>query len=217
MKLELIHRPKIRVGIFDEDPVRLIGFRDVLGSERDLQLTLAGNIELGESVEIDVAILRERRGCSLTRQLEKITAALPRTRVLATGSSLDQNDVIESIGLGAKGYIRETASAAEFASAIRTVNQGLIWAPRRLLAIVIDRIIDSFPGARSTDRVALTSREKEVLQILVTGSSNKEIATPLGIEVRTVKAHVSHLMQKLGVTNRLAAAVEAVRQSIVSI
>jgi hypothetical protein len=44
--------------------------------------------------------------------LEKITAALPRTRVLATGSRLDQNDVIESIGLGAKGYIRETASAA---------------------------------------------------------------------------------------------------------
>jgi DNA-binding NarL/FixJ family response regulator len=67
------------------------------------------------------------------------------------------------------------------------------------------------------DRVALTSREKEVLQILVTGSSNKEIAAPLGIGVRTVKAHVSHLMQKLGVKNRLAAAVEAVRQSIVSI
>ncbi len=65
MKLELIHRPKIRVGILDEDPLRLIGFRDVLGSERDLQLTLAGNIKLGESVEIDVAILRERRGCSL--------------------------------------------------------------------------------------------------------------------------------------------------------
>ena len=172
MKLELIHRPKIRVGILDEDPLRLIGFRDVLGSERDLQLTLAGNIKLGESVEIDVAILRERRGCSLACQLEKMTAALPRTRVLATGSSLDQNDVIQSIGLGAKGYIRETASAAEFANAIRTVNQGLIWAPRRLLALVIDRIIDSFPGARSMDRVALTSREKEVLQILVTGSSN---------------------------------------------
>jgi DNA-binding NarL/FixJ family response regulator len=217
MKLELIHRPKIRVGIFDEDPLRLIGFRDALGSERDLELTLAGNMELGERVDIDVAILRERRGCSLACQLEKITAALPRTRVLATGSSLDQNDVIESIGLGAKGYIRETASAAEFANAIRTVNQGLIWAPRRLLAIVIDRIIDSFPGAHSMDRAALTSREKEVLQILVTGSSNKEIAGPLGIEVRTVKAHVSHLMQKLGVKNRLAAAVEAVRQSMVSV
>jgi len=179
----------------------------VLSSERDLEITLAGNIELGESVEIDVAILRERRGCSLACQLEKITDALPRTRVLATGSSLDQNDVIESIGLGARGYIRETASAAEFANAIRTVNQGLIWAPRHLLAIVTDRIIDSFPGARSTDRVALTGREKQVLQILVTGSSNKEIAAPLGIGVRTVKAHVFHLMQKLGVKNRLAAAV----------
>jgi len=146
-----------------------------------------------------------------------MTAALPRTRVLATGSSLDQNDVIQSIGLGAKGYIRQTASTAEFANPIRAVNQALIWTSRRLLAIVIDRIIDSFPGARSMDRVALTSREKEVLQILVTGSSNKEIAAPLGIGVRTVKAHVSHLMQKLGVKNRLAAAVEAVRQSIVSI
>jgi hypothetical protein len=77
MKLELIHRPKIRVGIFDEDPVRLIGFRDVLGSERDLQLTLAGNMELGESGKIDVAILRERRGCSLAGQLEKSPCVSP--------------------------------------------------------------------------------------------------------------------------------------------
>jgi DNA-binding NarL/FixJ family response regulator len=65
-------------------------------------------------------------------------------------------------------------------------------------------------------RKPLTEREKEILGMLVTGRSNKEISAPLGIEERTVKAHVSKLMRKMGVDNRVALSVHAVTHSLVS-
>ena len=78
-------------------------------------------------------------------------------------------------------------------------------------------MIDSLPSTRAMRRAAITAREKQVLQMLVAGRSNKEIAVPLGIEVRTVKAHMSQLIRKLGVRNRIAVSVQALRGSIVSV
>ena len=217
MKSKPNQKPKIRVALFDDDPLRLIGFRALLGAERDLELKIAGSLELFEAATIDVAVLRGRPGYNLAAQVQKLMGAMPGTRVLATGSDLNERDIIDAIALGAKGYISETASASEFASAIRTVNQGLIWAPRRLLAVVIGRMVDHLPNIRFTHRAPVTEREREVLQMLVAGSSNKEIAAPLGIEERTVKAHISHLMRKFGVKNRIEVSVQAIRQSIVSV
>jgi DNA-binding NarL/FixJ family response regulator len=69
------------------------------------------------------------------------------------------------------------------------------------------------PSSRRT----FTNREKEVLELLVAGRSNKEIGTPLGIEERTVKAHVAKLMRKVGVQNRIALSVHAITHSLVSL
>jgi DNA-binding NarL/FixJ family response regulator len=209
--------PKIRVGLFDNDPLRLIGFRALLAVERDLELKITSSVEYCDGAEIDVAILRGRWGYSLAADMQNVFDALPGTRVLTTGSQLNERDIVEAITVGARGYISETASAAEFASAIRIVNQGLIWAPRHLLSTVIDRMIDSSTSMRFAHRAVITGREKEVLQMLVAGNSNKEIAAPLGIEERTVKAHVSHLMRKLGAKNRIAVSVQAIKQSIISV
>jgi DNA-binding NarL/FixJ family response regulator len=209
--------PKIRVGLFDDDPLRLIGFRALLGAERDLELKITGSLDLFDAAGIDVAVLRGRPGYNLAAQVRKLIDTVPGTRVLTTGSDLSERDIIDAIGLGVKGHVNETASAAEFASAIRAVNQGLIWAPRRIVASVIDRMIESSPSARFGHRMAITEREKQVLRMLVAGSSNKEIAAPLGIEERTVKSHISHLMRKLGVKNRIEVSVQAIRQSIVSV
>jgi len=217
MKTKASQKPKIRVGIFDDDPLRVIGFRALLDAERDLELKITGDSEHSDGIEIDVAVLRGRRGFSLAAHVEKVIDAMPGIRVLVTGFDLNEGDIADAIGQGAKGYISESASAAEFASAIRIVNQGLIWAPRRLLSVVIGRIVDTYPSARFTERAPITSREREVLQMLVAGSSNKEIAAPLGIEERTVKSHISHLMRKLGVKNRIEVSVQAIRQSLVSV
>jgi DNA-binding NarL/FixJ family response regulator len=162
-----------------------------------------------------VILLTERPGHSLDDEMKRVKAALPGARVLATGTGLDEDVILQSIALGARGYICETASSSEFAKAIRTVSQGSIWAPRDVLATLIGRAADCFPCSQLTGQTAITDRQKQVLRMLVAGRSNKEIAAPLGIEERTVKAHVAQLMRKLGVKNRIALSVHAITHSIV--
>ena len=111
------HERKIRVAVLDDDPLRLLGLQALLGVDHDLELKSVSTGGPVDSDEIDVAILRARRGCSLAAQIENIIVDFPQTRVLATGRGLDENDVIESITLRVKGYINETATGAEFASA----------------------------------------------------------------------------------------------------
>jgi DNA-binding NarL/FixJ family response regulator len=108
------------------------------------------------------------------------------------------------------------SSPDEFVRAVRVVNQGSVWAPRRVLSMFIERA-GSTPGQIfPTGRGAFTDREKQVLELLVVGRSNKEIASALGIEERTVKAHVAKLMRKVGVPNRIALSIHAVTHSLVT-
>jgi DNA-binding NarL/FixJ family response regulator len=95
------------------------------------------------------------------------------------------------------------------------VNQGSIWAPRRVLSIFVDRA--TRPSRSAAPAAAqFTARETEVLKLLVAARSNREIARTLGIEERTVKAHVAKLMRKVGVENRIALSIYAVTNSIVN-
>lgn len=217
MKTKVSRQTKIRVAIAGDDPLRLIGFRALLESEPDLELHPTRLSDTQAGLQADVVLLAERAGHNLADELDKAKTALPSARVLATGMSLDKDAILQSIALGAKGYIPETASGAELAKAIRIVNQGSIWAPRSVLAALIGRAADCFPGAQFTGRATLTDRQKEVLKMLVEGRSNKEIAAPLGIEERTVKAHVGQMMRKLGVRNRIALSVQAITHSIVQL
>ena len=101
--------------------------------------------------------------------------------------------------------------------AIRIVNQGSVWAPRRVLSMFIERVSSTLRGGSfPAGRVTFTDREKEVLEMLVAGRSNKEIGSALGIEERTVKAHVAKLMRKVGVQNRIALSVHAITHSLVT-
>jgi DNA-binding NarL/FixJ family response regulator len=213
MKTKPIRQPKIHVAIAEDDSLRLIGFRALLESEQDLELQTVSLTETLTDFQADVVLLTERAGHSLADEVDKAKAALPGALILATGPSLDEDVILQSIALGARGYISETALSAGLAKAIRIVNQGSIWAPRGVLATLIGRAADC--SARFTGRVTLTDRQKEVLKMLVAGRSNKEIAAPLGIEERTVKAHVAEMMRKLGVRNRIALSVHAITDSIV--
>jgi DNA-binding NarL/FixJ family response regulator len=122
--------------------------------------------------------------------------------------------VLDALNHGARGYVDEAAPAGEFAKAIRTVDQGLLWASRRVLAMFVDRCI--IANKRPLGKGEFTKREREVLEMLVAGRSNREIGVPLGIEERTVKAHVAKLMRKVGVQNRIALSVHALNHSIIT-
>jgi DNA-binding NarL/FixJ family response regulator len=100
--------------------------------------------------------------------------------------------------------------------ATRIVSEGSVWAPRRVLSMFIERMSSSAASTLPTGHATFTDREQEVLEMLVGGRSNREIGAPLGMKERTVKAHVAKLMHKIGVQNRIALSVHAVRYSLVS-
>jgi len=151
-----------------------------------------------------------------------LKAIRPDLRIIATGTGAEEEAVLDVLASGARGYMDEAASAAEFVQAIRIVNQGSLWVSRRILKMFIERTNRCEGRAFPAAPVVLTAREKEVLEMLVAGNSNKEIAIPLGIEVRmgievrTVKSHISKLLRKTGVRNRIALSSYAIGNAIVS-
>ena len=123
--------------------------------------------------------------------------------------------MLESIVAGARAYLDLTAGPEMVRKAIEEVINGSIWAPRRLLSRLIDRMLavsDASPAGASPH---LTARERQVLELILMAHSNREIGRQLGIEERTVKAHVGRLMRKTGVENRIELSMRALESSMV--
>jgi DNA-binding NarL/FixJ family response regulator len=214
MKATLAKKPLIRIAVVETDPLRLVGFRAAFHSERDFELISSPLAGVGTQQNVDLVLLGDRRGQNLFDAMASLKATRPNLRIIVIGPGTEDETILKAIAFGAKGYVDESASRADFVQAIRIVSQGSVWAPRRVLSMLIERMSSS-PGCLfPADRI--TIREKEVLELLVGGRSNKEIGAALGIEERTVKAHVSKLMRKSGVRNRLELSVHAVRHSLVS-
>ena len=216
MKAAPAKKPPIRIAVVESDPLRFVGFRALFDSEPDFELISASLPDIGILQNIDLILLGNRSGQNLFDLMASFKATRPDLRIIVTGSGMDEETILKAIASGAKGYVDEAASPAEFVQAIRVVNQGSVWAPRRVLSLFIERVTSTPGRIFPAGRVTFTDREKEVLEMLVAGRSNKEIGAALGIEERTVKAHVAKLMRKVGVQNRIALSVHAITHSLVS-
>ena len=206
----------IRIVVVDNDPLRFIGFRALLDAERDFELTSVSALDLSTVQNIDIALLGNHLGQTLFDLMARLKETHPLVRVIVTGSGMNDDAILKTIALGAKGFVDEAAPRSEFVQAIRIVSKGLVWAPRRILSMFIEQASGSPRWPSSYARLDFTAREKEVLEMLVAGRSNKEIAAPLGIEERTVKSHVAKLMRKVGVCNRIALSIHAIKHSLVT-
>jgi DNA-binding NarL/FixJ family response regulator len=216
MKPAPAKKPRIRIAVVESDPLRFVGFRALFDSEDDFDLTSATLADLSAQPNIDLVLLGSRGGQNLFDVMAAMKAARPDLKIIVTGSGADEETILKAITAGAKGYVDEAASPADFVQAIRMVHQGSVWAPRHVLSMFIERVSSSPGRIFPAGRVAFTDREKEVLEMLVAGRSNKEIGAALGIEERTVKAHVAKLMRKVGVQNRIALSVHAITHSLVT-
>ncbi len=164
---------------------------------------------------MDVVLLSSRTITNAVELLSTFRTVRPEVAFIVIGCNMDDEGILRMIAAGAKGCVEESASSTELALAIRTVDSGSVWAPRRVLALFVERAYNSGTPGIPTGPRSLTPREKEVLRMLVAGCSNKEIAEPLGIEERTVKAHVAKLMRKVGAPNRIVLSVQAVTHSLI--
>jgi len=206
---------KISVAVVDSDPLRCVGFQACLGAESDFVVSPAQPAEVKNLEAVDVVLLSSRTVANVSELLSTFRVVRPDLPFIVVGHDADEDAILRAISAGAKGCVDEAASATELARAIRMVHSGSVWAPRRVLARFVERAYRSNSAGVSGGHRSLTPREKEVLRMLVAGCSNKEIAVPLGIEERTVKAHVAKLMRKIGAPNRILLTVHAVTHSLV--
>ncbi len=216
MKPATARKPTIRIAVIETDPLRLVGFRALFEAEPEFELVSSTLEKVTAEPNLDLVLLGSHAGRNLFDVMAGLKAARPDLRIVVSGSGADDETILKALAAGAKGYVDEAASPQEFVQAIRIVNQGSVWAPRRVLSIFIERVTSSPGRIFPAGRVTFTDREKQVLEMLVAGRSNKEIGAALGIEERTVKAHVAKLMRKVGVQNRIALSVHAITHSLVT-
>jgi DNA-binding NarL/FixJ family response regulator len=144
--------------------------------------------------------------------LDSIRRARPALRLIVIGPEGNDELIMESIIAGARAYLDLSADVSMVREALEVVIGGSIWAPRRLLSKLIDRLLKVPDSSLANSGLHLTAREKQVLELILQARSNREIARQLGIEERTVKAHVGRLMRKTGADNRIELTMRVLNQ-----
>lgn len=219
MSTQPISQP-IRIGVLAGEPVRLEGLRLIFAEEPQPGLPplvpVVGTIEelLGDR-QLEYLVIDLNSSAEGLQMLETVRRARPGIRQIVIGPPNDDELVLQSVVAGARAYLDSHAAPETVRQAIDIVVSGSIWAPRRLLSRLIDRLLD-VPGrsAGPPKQPKLTQREIQILDLIKTGRTNTEIAAALGIEKRTVKAHLGRLMKKMGVDNRIALSIQAAHRDI---
>jgi DNA-binding NarL/FixJ family response regulator len=204
----------IRVGVVAGEPIRLEGLTSVFEREPEFGqsplLPVIGTLdELMASLELEYLVIDLNASARGLQTIREIRRQRPALRLIVIGPAGNDALVIDSIIGGARAYLDMTAGPRVVREAIEVVVSGSIWAPRRLLSRLIDRLLLSTEGGVSQSGPNLTARERQVMDLILLARSNREIARELGIEERTVKAHVGRLMRKTGAENRIDLSMRA--------
>ena len=200
----------IRILIVDDHPVVCSGLTSMLTGQAGLEV--AATAASGERAfallqrdRFDVMLLDLRMpGMDGIQVLQKLKDIDNPPAVIILTSFDKEESIYRAIRAGAQGYLLKDSSEAEMVAAIIAVAAGKRYIPRDIAARLADRML----------RKDLTSRELEVLELLSQGSTNKQIAVALNISDKTVRSHVNNIMEKLQVSDRTEAAVNALKKGV---
>ncbi len=198
----------LNVIVMHPDPIVCAGLVAALGRHANLRMLVHGSDEAGSGVSpIDVVIADYSTAMFLAdADARRADPRLREASILALTSHDGEADIRRAIQAGVRGYILLGASVDELIDGVQALGNGA----RFLSPTAAQRMADSVA------RVTLTAREDDVLRLVATGRSNKEIARALGIELGTVKSHVSAIMGKLGAMSRTQAASIAVTRGVLT-
>jgi DNA-binding NarL/FixJ family response regulator len=194
-------REKIRILLADDHAVVRQGFKMILAAQPDMEIVgEAGNgreaLDLAGQLQPDVIVMDvampELNGIEATRRVADLS---PRSRVLALSMHKDSVYVREILRAGARGYLLKDSISSDLLAAVRAVSRGEGY----LSPGVSDAVLNDYRRHVTDPIDLLTSREREVLQMIAEGKTNKEVATVLNLSVYTVDAHRGRIMEKLNV------------------
>ena len=201
----------IRVLLVEDQPLTRLGVRAVIAQQPDIEL--AGEEDnsvdgFGKFKELRPAVtilgLRLRDSCTID-DLDNYFIADPKAKIIVLAEHAGDAEITKALKKGALGYICKDVSPEDLVSAIRTVSKGRKFIPADVAAILSEHI-----GSEE-----LTTAEANILRMIVSGMSNKEIAFALDISENTVKTHASNIYDKLGVSDRTSAATLAIKRGLV--
>lgn len=209
----------IRIGVVADEPIRVAGLASIFDQparegQPQLVPVIGSMTELLADAHLGYLVVDLHASSAGVEALESIRQIRPDIRQIVIGPERDEELVLSSIVAGARAYLDLTAGPDVVRMALEVVTSGSIWAPRRLLSRLIDRLLKVPEAHAGLAALRLTSREQQVLELILLARSNREIAAHLGIEERTVKAYVGRLMRKTGADNRVKLSMSALGRSL---
>ena len=202
---------KIRIIVADDHAVVRQGFVALISTVPDMIVVDEATngreaVDLFRRHKPDIVLMDLRMPVmSGVEAIEAIRQEFSAARIIVLTTYDGDEDIYRALQAGARGYLLKDVFFEELQTAIRNVHRGL----RHIPKAVAERLVDRMSGSE------LTSRELEVLKLIVKGKSNREIGIALAISEATVKSHINNILSKLGVTDRTQAATTALQRGIV--
>lgn len=210
----------MRILIVEDDPIMRIGLKQLLLSEPQKPIVeMAEDGERGVVAALaskpDLAIvdvgMPHLDGIAATKQIK---AALPEVKVLILTSHTNDTEIIAALSSGADAYCIKGIDFDKLLTAIATVREGAIYLDAQIARKIVSYLKPN-PSKIKNNKAQLSERELEVLELIVEGYSNPEIGKQLNLSVNTIKTYVRSIMNKLMVSDRVQAAVTALRSGLV--
>jgi DNA-binding NarL/FixJ family response regulator len=202
-----------RVGIVSTAPIRLTGLCSVFEHHPGLVAVVGELDTLLKDLDLQYMILDLSQDLDWLETLVAVQRSRPGISQIVLGPGGDDEQILQAILAGARAYLDLNAGPLALRQAVEAVTAGSIWAPRRLMSRLVDRLLNQPIAISKVASPVYSRREQQVLDLILVACSNREIAQELGIEERTVKAYVGSLLRKSGAENRVSLSVLATQNS----
>lgn len=212
---------KITVMIADDHMIVRDGIRSLLEKQPDIEVVAEadnGRTALKHALQLspDVIIMdigmRELNGIDASRQ---IIDKLPDIKILALSMYSDKQFIKGMLKAGASGYMLKDSASRELVDAIRIVANNKVYISPSIAGVVAEDYLERLAEKDASVRSVLTTRETEVLQLLVEGKSTKQTASTLCVSIKTIESHRQNIMKKLNIDNIVGLTKYAIREGII--
>jgi DNA-binding NarL/FixJ family response regulator len=210
---------KAQIGVVAADSLRSMGLVAILEEIAGVQASLLKLEDVCGAQNMDLVLLDLQEPLdAILHTITRIRRERPSLKPVVMGDPLTPDQIQSVIGAGAKGFLLRSAGVSEISMAIEIVLDGSIWAPRKVLARLVEagtagaEHLAPPPAHQESIEEMITGREREVLHLLMNGRSNREIAAAMGIEQATVKAHLGRMLRKTRAKNRVELTLRAMEE-----